>query len=81
MKLVIIIAMIIVFITTYYILELGNFLIENAVICEELTFKPGIYDCHLDTLSEEMFVVALLVGLFLLMDFGTVVLLIKSWVF
>ncbi|UCD03319.1 MAG: hypothetical protein JSV63_01635 [Candidatus Aenigmatarchaeota archaeon] len=80
MKLLILIGMIIIFITSYFIIALGNFIIVNAVVCEELPFKPDFFSCRLDALSSEMFIAAILIISFLLMDIGTLYLIITNWV-
>ncbi len=79
MKLVLTIGLMIVFITTFFIMSLGSSLVKESVMCEELPDKPDNFNCHLEKYNMDMVVTFFMVLSFILADVGAVYLMVTTW--
>ncbi len=79
MRIVLTVGLMIVFITTFFIMALGNSLVKQAVICEEIAYKPDNYNCRLEKMSIDMFVTFFMVLSFIIADVGALFLMITTW--
>ena len=79
MRIVIMVGLLIVFITTFFIMSLGSSLVDESVMCEELPDKPDNYNCRIEKYSMDMVVTFFMVLSFIIADVGAVYLMVTTW--
>ena len=79
MRIVIIIGLVIVFITTFFSLFIGNSVLRGALSCTDDPENPDKVKCQLEKYNIETVFSFFTVLSFLLADVGAVYLMIISW--
>ena len=79
MRIVLTVGLLIVFITSFFIIALGNSLVRQSVVCEEISYKPDNYNCRLEKYTMDMVVTFFMVLSFIIADVGAVFLMITTW--
>ncbi|MCK4714391.1 MAG: hypothetical protein KAT35_02360 [Candidatus Aenigmarchaeota archaeon] len=79
MRIVIMVGLLIVFITTFFIMSLGSSLVEESIMCEEMPDKPDNYKCRIEKYNMDMVVTFFMVLSFIIADVGAVYLMVTTW--
>jgi Na+/H+ antiporter NhaC len=79
MNIVLVVGLIIIFITTFFVLALGSSLAEESIACEELQDNPENVDCRIEKINMDVIVTFLMVVSFIIADVGAVYLMVTTW--
>jgi hypothetical protein len=79
MKVVLIAGLIIIFITSFFVLALGSSLAEESIACEELPYSTENVNCRIDKINMDVIVTFLMVVSFIIADVGAVYLMVTTW--
>ncbi len=81
MRIVLLVGLVIIFITTFFTLALGTSLVNESVTCEELPDKPDNFNCQIENYNMDMLFTFFVVISFVIVDMGAVYLMITTWKF
>ena len=76
MKIIVLLGLVIVFISSLFILLIFNFLIKSQVSCVKNLEKMK---CDVKSMSMEFVIGLVIIGFFVLVDFGTIYIMTTSW--
>jgi len=79
MRIVLSVGLLIIFITSFFILAMGSSFVKQTVVCEEMPYRPDNVNCRLAKLNMDTLVTFFMVISFLIADVGAVYLMITSW--
>ncbi len=79
MKIVLTIGLVIIFITSFFVMALGGTIVKQVITCEEIEYNPDNYNCRLEKMNMDVFFTLLMTFFFIMADIGAVYLMIKNW--
>jgi len=79
MRIVLYLGLVIIFITTFFVLSLGSSLAKQTVTCSKIPSNPDNVNCRLEKYNMDMIVTFLMVLSFIIADAGAVYLMVMTW--